>query len=238
MYVFTRVPQTASGETTTVPLLIAVGEQFVLTISREKLDLLEKFFSGKFDIYTTQKTKLLLQILFELTHVYQTSLTAINRRVRSTSVNLDRVSNDDVRQFVAFEITTNDFLDALVPTEVLLRNIVTGKFFRLFEDDRELMDDLVLGTRQGIELGRASLKTITNIRGAYSTIMTNNLNRVIKLLTALTIVFTIPTMIASLYGMNVPLPFSGSAAAFWVILLLTALVSAAVLGLFARNRWL
>lgn len=238
MYVFTRVPQIEGDETTTVPLLVAIGEQFVLTVSSRTPQLLEKFLSGKIDVYTTQKTKVLLQILFELMHSYQSSLTAINRRVRSTSVSLSRVSNEDIRQFVVFEITINDFLDALVPTEVLLRNIVTGKFFRLFEDDRELVDDLVLATGQGIELGRASLKTISNIRGGYSAIVTNDLNRVIKLLTALTIVFTIPTMIASFYGMNVPLPLAEARSAFWMILLVTAIVSAAVLGLFARNRWL
>ncbi len=237
-YIFTRAPQKEGDETTTVPLLIVVGEQFVLTVSRRKLDLLEKFFSGKIDVYTTQKTKVLLQILFELMHAYQSSLTAINRRVRATSVSLTHVSSDDIRQFILFEITLNDFLDALVPTGALLRSILTGRLSRLFESDRELMDDLVLAAGQGIDLCRASLKTITNIRGGYSAIVTNDLNRVIKLLTALTVVLTIPTMIASLYGMNVVLPLGESRGAFWIILLVVLLVSAAVLGLFARKRWL
>ncbi len=238
VYVFTRVPQTDGDEAVTVPLLVAVGEQFVVTVSRRRLHLLEKIFSGKIDVYTTQKTKVLLQILFELMHAYQSSLTAINRRVRATSVSLSRVSSDDIRQFVVFEITLNDFLDALVPTGALLRNIGTGKFFGLVEDDRELMDDLVLATEQGIELCRASLKTITNIRGGYSAIVTNDLNRVIKLLTALTIVLMIPNLVASLYGMNVALPFAGNPGAFWILTFIIALVSAGVLGLFVHNRWL
>ncbi|MDP3735551.1 MAG: magnesium transporter CorA family protein [bacterium] len=238
VYVFTRVPDSDGDETVTVPLLIAVGEQFVLTVSGRTLHLLERILSGKIDVFTTQKTKVLLQILFELMHSYQSSLTAINRRVRATSVSLARVSSDDIRQFVVFEITLNDFLDALVPTGALLRNIGTGKFFGLFEDDRELMDDLVLATGQGIELCRASLKTITNIRGGYSAIVTNDLNRVIKLLTALTIVLMIPNLVASLYGMNVALPLGESRGAFWIIMLVIAFVSAGALGLFARNRWL
>ncbi len=237
-YVFTRVPKNDGEETSTTPLLVALGPDFVLTITREHIPFLKAFRTGGKSFYTTQKIKLFLQLFFQIMHTYNSFLVGINKRVRAVSVNVERVQNREIMQFVRFESTVNDFLAALVPTNALLQNLLSGKYFRLYEEDEDLVEDLQLANVQLIELGKTTLTTIVNIRDAYSTIMTNNLNRVIKLLTALTIVFTIPTMIASFYGMNVPLPFSDSPSAFWLIIGFVALISVAILGLFARNRWL
>jgi len=82
------------------------------------------------------------------------------------------------------------------------------------------------------------MRSIRNVREGYSTIMSNNLNRVIKILTALTIVLTVPTIIASFFGMNIKLPLAESSDAFLIVMGGTILISAGVLALFLKNRWL
>ena len=237
-YIFTRIPYSEKSKVSTMPVLVALGKDFLITISQQPLPLLDKFINGEVDFYTTQKTKLLLQIFSEINASYNVFLNNINRRVRAMSIELEKINNKDIVQFVTFEGNINDFLSALVPTNAILKNILSGKFLKLYEKDEELTEDLFLANGQFIESCRTILKTIVNVREAYSTIMTNNLNRVIKLLTALTIILTVPTIIASFYGMNVRLPFADNPLAFFVILGLTILISVFLLAIFIKNHWL
>lgn len=237
-YVFTRVPVQEEMHTTTTPLLIAVGKNFVLTISRHPLPFLKKFQEGGIEFTTTQKTKLFLQIFSEINTTYSSFINTIARNVRGVTVRLERIGNKEVQQFVMFESSLNDFLAALVPTNTSLNNLLSGKFLQLFEQDHDLMEDILLSNRQLIELCQSNMRSIRNVREGYSTIMTNNLNRVIKILTALTIVLAVPTITASFYGMNVRLPLADSPDAFLVVLGITLLASLGVLALFLKNRWL
>ena len=170
--------------------------------------------------------------------MYSSFINNIAKNVRGVTVRLENIGNKEIKQFVMFEGSLNDFLAALVPTNTLLNNLLSGKFLQLYEQDHELVEDLMLSNHQLIELCQSNMRSIGNVREGYSTIMSNNLNRVIKILTALTIVLTVPTIVASFYGMNVRLPLADSPDAFLVVLGVTILVSVAVLALFLKNRWL
>jgi magnesium transporter len=125
-----------------------------------------------------------------------------------------------------------------VPANNVLTKLLSGRFFKLYENDQDLIEDLSLAENQLVDLCRSTLKTIVNIRNAYSTIMTNNLNRVLKMLAALTVVLTIPTIIGSFFGMNVAIPLSSKPQAFWVILASSIILSLLALVVFFRNKWL
>ena len=236
-YVFARFPLRENGRVVTTPLLIVVGNDFLLTVCLRALPFFERFANGKIEFSTIQKTKLFIQIFAEIVADYNHFVTEIGRKVR-VSVDFDHIDNRDIVQFVLFESVLNDFISSLLPTQAILNNILSGRQLQMLEEDQEPVEDLFLGIGQLVERSKATLKTIVNIREAYSTIVANNLNRVIKLLTALTIVLTIPTMIASFYGMNVALPYSQSPLAFWGVIAGTIGISLAVLAIFARNRWL
>ncbi|KXK10525.1 MAG: Zinc transport protein ZntB [Microgenomates bacterium OLB23] len=128
-------------------------------------------------------------------------------------------------RFVELEGTLNDFRPALVRTNNILESLTSGRHLTFRENDRDLIEDIVLSNRQLIEQTDDSIRTIKNVREAYTTIMTNNLNQVIKLLTSLTVIFTIPTMIASLYGMNVSLPLGDHPLAFLFVIGIIATVT-------------
>lgn len=237
-YIFTRAPYEIEQEISTLPLLIAIGDEFILTLSPKKLSFLEQFQKNQVDFYTTQRTKLFIQLFFAINSRYNTLLTNIGRRVREARVRIRKISKKDIVQFVNFESILNDFLASLVPTKNMIQKILSGSHLKLYEEDKELVEDLFLANGQLIESCKSTLKNITNIRGAYSTIMTQDLNRIIKLLTSLTILLTIPTIIASIYGMNVPLPFQESPLAFVGIMGVTVLISAILLFVFIKNEWI
>ncbi|MBI2013201.1 MAG: magnesium transporter CorA family protein [Candidatus Colwellbacteria bacterium] len=237
-YVFTRVPYGEETRISTAPLLIVIGENFVLTLSLKPLPFLEEFLTGKVDFSTTQKTKLFLQIFSQIVSTYNNSLTQISRRVRGVGIRLEEIKNKDIAQLVGFEGVLNDFLAALVPTNAILTNLLPGRFIALYEEDKDLVEDFSLGIGQLVETCKSNLKTMVNIREAYSTIVTNNLNRIIRLLTALTVIIAIPTMVFSLFGMNVALPGTHSPHAIFWILSGTGLVTILLLIAFIKNRWL
>jgi magnesium transporter len=237
-YVFTRIPYDEDGKIFTLPILLMVGEDFVATITRKPLPFLNKFIKGKIKFFTTQKTKLFLQLFAEINASFNSHLTGISRRVRTMTFDLEKINNKDIIQFVHLEGYLNDFISALVPTNTILNNLLSGKYLKLYEEDKDLTEDLLLANGQFIESCKAILKNIVNIREAHSTIVTNNLNRVIKLLTALTVILTVPTIIASIYGMNVKLPFADNPWAFFLVVGITLLTSAVFLFVFIKNNWL
>lgn len=237
-YIFTRVPGRENEDGSTTPVLVAIGKDFIVTVSEKMLPPLEKFTKGEVDIFTTQKTRLFLQILSEINQAYNSTITRMNKNVRSTGIQLNKMENKTIMQFVNYERVLNDFLGALVPTNALLQKLLSGKFLTLYEKDKDLTEDLVLSNGQLVELCRTNLSSIGNIREAYSTIMTNDLNRVIKLLTSLTVIVTIPTMIASIYGMNIRLPISDSPLAFIQILGVIFSITFILLVIFIKKRWI
>lgn len=237
VYIYTRFPHEAGGTIATAPFLIAIGEDFLCTVSGAPLPLLGTFTGGRIDFVTTQKTKLLLQLFTELHATYQRFLTQIRRSVRSSSVRLERIENEDIAQFVHYEMVLSDFLSALMPSRSVLETLLSSKAVTLYEEDRDLVEDLLLSSGQLIDQARSVQQSIVYIREAYSTIMTNNLNRVIKLFTALTVLLTVPMVVSSFYGMNVALPGASEPWMFAVLFGGTLAAIAVLLVIFTRNRW-
>lgn len=238
VYIFTRTPQKLEEKIITLPLLIIIGPDFVMTVSKSKNIILDKFLNNELEFTTTQKTQLVLKFLSEIIKNYNGFLTGISRSVRETSDKFTRVNDKIIISFVGMEEVLNDFLLGLTHTNPALQNIISGKLIKLYDQDKELMEDLVLNSNQLIELCKSTLKNIVNVREAYSTVATNELNRVIKLFTSLTVILTIPTIIASLYGMNVALPLSQHHNAFWLVVLGTGGIVSIISFIFIRNRWL
>lgn len=239
-YLFTRfVYSDDKLQIDTMPLLIIMSDSVFITVSSKKLPQLESMLSGRFDVITTQRTKLLLQLLNRVIDGYDLQLTAIGRQIKATRSRLRRetIRNQDFVNFVAIEDQLDDFLSSLAPTNAILRRLLTGKHVNLYDEDKDLLEDLLLNNEQSIESSRTNIKTIVNIREAYSTIMGNNLNQVVRQLTVLTVIMTVPTIVSGIYGMNINLPFAHASWAFGFVLLVIIIISVLLLTLFRRQRW-
>jgi magnesium transporter len=238
VYIFSRIPLKEKGLITTTPFLIILNKNFLFTLSEDGFAPIDRILAGKVPVKTAQKLDLLILLLKEVVASYYRHLTDINRKVRKIRASIERISAKDIIQFVDYEQVLNDFISALVPMSANMKLLLSGKAIKLEEESEESIEDLFLSTEQLLETAKTTLKTIVNIREAYSTIMSHDLNRTMKILTSLTIIVTVPTMISSFYGMNIPLPFMHSP---WSFLLLLALSLGAVfllVILFRRNRWL
>ncbi len=240
-YVFMRYTYNNDGRLFTAPVALIVGPKAFITIAPQPFPNLELFTKGKLEVFTTQRAKLFLQVMRHITNTYNIGLNTINRQIRGAraGLNVTSISNRNFVQFVVIEDVLNDYLSELMPTNNMLTNLLAGKHsLSFYEEDRDIIEDLVLGTRQSIESSKSNLKTIVNIREAYSNIMTNNLNRQIKLLTSLTIILMVPNVIAGFFGMNVPIPLQDYPWAFPAIVLATLGLCSYLIWLFNRRGWL
>lgn len=238
VYVFIRMPEYRDERMVTVPVLLAMGQDFFLTVWDTEPTFMEKFIGGQEPYSTEQRSQLLMKILGQVNSMYQGSITEISRSVRATMADLGKVANKDILSLVSFEGILNDFLGALVAMHTHLGGLMSGKHIKTYVEDEDLYEDVLLQSGQIIETCKSVLKTTGNYRNAYTVIVNNNLNAIVKFLTAATVVLAVPTAIFSFYGMNVQLPLDGSPGAWLVILSITAILGAALVALFSRNRWL
>lgn len=239
MYFFTRYPFDEKDEDSgTAPLLIVVGESFVLTLALREVPQFIPFIEGKVEVVTTQKAKFFIQIMDSITTSYEKELVRFRKSVQKDRARLRNIGSREIERLVDFETDLNDIIAALMPTNTSLQHVTQGNYMQLYNEDVELMQDLMIANNQLIDSARSVLKTIQNIRTATEAILTNKLNITIRTLTILTILLTIPTIIASLYGMNVPLPLGSHPYAFLLVLgVILATVGVVVL-LFKHHKWL
>ena len=237
-YFFTRYPYNEQTEDTdTAPLLIVVGETFVLTITQRDVPQLQVLFEGKEIVHTTQKTKLFIRIMQAITVSYEKQLVRLRKAVQKDRLHLRKIGNQEIVRFVNYEHKLNDIIAAVLPTNFALQQVLAGSYMQIYKDDRELVEDLRVDNTQVVESARSLLKTIQNVRSATEAILTNSLNNRIKTLTVLTILLTIPTIVSSLYGMNVPLPLQDQPLAFAFVLMVVVFVMAIGAWYFKKRDW-
>ncbi len=118
-----------------------------------------------------------------------------------------------------------------------LQQVTKGNYIQLYNEDVELMEDLMIDNNQLLDSARSVLKTIQNVRTASEAILTNKLNTTIRTLTILTVLITIPTVISSLFGMNVALPLSEHPYAFWLIVVLIMAIVSLLVWAFKKYEW-
>lgn len=239
LYIYVRYSRPKGEQTSTHPILIVVLPDMLLTISRIEAEPINNLVeSGK--LVTTQKVKMVLQILEEMNKGYRRHLNFVTKNILSTRTRLQHatISNDDILNFIDIEEDLNEFLAALQPYGILLHSLLNGKYMKLHEEDEELIEDLQLSASELVELTKSRLKTIQNIRDAYNTIATNNLNKVFKRLTSIAIFLSIPTIVGGFYGMNVALPYESSPNAFYFVAAITVTIMIGFIAFFYKKRWL
>jgi len=239
LYIYVRYCRPAGESTSTHPLLIVVMPDMLMTVSRIESEPVSKLIESGRSV-TTQKLKTMLQILEELNRGYRKHLNTVTRDIVFTRKRLQRkiVSNDDILNFIDVEEDLNEFLAALQPYGIVLHALLNGRYVKLHEEDKDLIEDLQLSASELMELTKSRLKTIQNIREAYNTIATNNLNKVFKRLTSISIFMAIPTIIGGFYGMNVALPFADNPQAFSIVAGFTVFIMTLFVIYFRRKKWL
>jgi magnesium transporter len=236
-YFITRLPDTDDDfNDFTTPILFALGNEHIVTVSRDSLGRLWQPFIDKTETSTTQKTKFFMLMVDAIVRQYQTRVSSINRQMRAATSDVTNLRPRDIGIFVEYERKLNDYLDALLPTNTALEKLLGGKLIRLYEDDRDLVEDLSIDLEQLSSRCKSLLRTITNVRDSYRAVMDTRLNETIRILTVITLGLTIPTMMAGLYGMNVDLPGQNNPNMFWIVVGISVAASASLSVYFMKKR--
>lgn len=238
IYFITRLPDTDDDfNDFTTPILFAIGREYTVTFSRDPLGRLWQPFVDRTVISTTQKTKFFMMMVDAIVRQYQTRVASINRQMRAVSTDITNLRSADIAVFVEYERKLNDYLDALIPTNIALEKLLGGKIIPLYEDDRDIVEDLSIDLEQLSARCKSLLRTITNVRDSYRAVMDTRLNETIRLLTVITLALTIPTMLAGLFGMNVALPVDvNSPLIFWLIVVASVVAALGLSLYFMRKR--
>jgi magnesium transporter len=236
-YFITRLPGTDDTfNDFTTPILFALGSEYIVTVSRESLGRFWQPFIDKNIAPTTQQTKLFLTMVDAIAKQYQTRVTSINRQMRAATSDVTNLHSKDIAAIVQYERKLNDYLDALIPTNTSLENLLGGGLLRLYEDDRDLVEGLSVDVEQLIARCKSLLRTINNVRDSYRAVMDTRLNETIRLLTVITLALTIPTMLAGLFGMNVAIPGGDYPYTFWIVLAISAALALGLGYYFLKRR--
>ncbi len=219
-YIFVRYAHAKDGEIDTSPLLIIFANEHIITVSPSHLPALDAFKRGRIAAATTQRAKLVLLILSQISDHYDTYINQTNRKIKAIRSRLrgQTITNQDLIDFVTIEDELNEFLASLLPNNATLRRLLVGRHIPLFEEDQDIVEDLLLNNEQSIEAIRSNLRSIANMRDAYSAISSNNLNRVLTILTVATILISVPSIAMGIYSLNIPLPFQHTQWIFWVVM--------------------
>ncbi len=238
-YVFSRYCRPEDPDIPTEPILIVYTGTGIVTVMRSNDNVLEQLLNGTVPVLTTQKTKTFLHILEQINRSYRLQLNIVAKQILRfrSQLRQTEVSSVDIIRFIELEEDLNEFLSALQPQGLVLNALESGKYMRLYDDDRDLFEDIMLSTNELIELCKSRLRSVVNIRQAYDAIATNNLNKTFRRLTSIAIFLTVPTIIGGLFGMNVPLPFQHYRYAFIVVLLLIIISMYLFFRYFRRRNW-
>ena len=236
-YFITRLPDTDNDfNDFTTPILFALGDKYIATISRDSMGRLWQPFIDRTTAPTTQKTKFFILMMEAIVRQYQTRVANINRQMRAATDDVRNLRSRDIATLTEYERKLNDYLDALQPTNTAIEKLLGGRLLPLYEDDHDLVEGLSIDLEQLMSRCKSLLRTITNVRDSYRAVIDTKLNETVRILTVITLALTIPTMMAGLYGMNVELPGEHWPHMFWAVIGISALSAISLSFYFLKKR--
>jgi magnesium transporter len=223
---------------TTIPLGIIIADTLVVTVGNIQSPILDDFIAGKVrHFHTAKKTRFIFQIFYRNASSYLNHLRQIEKSISRIEVELHRsMKNEELFQMMELEKSLIYFSTSLKSNEAVLERILRTKPLKMYDDDAEFLEDVIIENKQAMEMSQIYLHILNGMTGAFATIISNNLNIVMKFLASITIIIAIPTMIASFYGMNVvDIPISKTPLAFEIIFGISFMTSV-LLGLFMWRK--
>jgi magnesium transporter len=225
----------------TIPLGIILNENYIVTVCLEHNNVIDDFVREHVrNFYTFKRTRFLFQIFFRTAALFLKYLRLIDRKTNEIERELHQsMKNKELIKLLSLEKSLVYFSTSLRANEKVMEKILRmrGKtntevqLIKMYPDDEELLEDVIIENKQAIEMAHIYSNILSGMMGAFASVISNNLNIVMKLLASITIVLALPTMIASFFGMNVALPFQADPNGFLIVtcIAITASVVAVIL---------
>jgi len=224
---------------TTLPLGIILTKDIIITVclwdTNEVLDL----FKGKIkNLPTENRRRFILHLFHRTAFFYLKYLKEINKKSNEVETELHRsMKNEELIKLLDIEKSLVFFTTSLRSNELMMERLSKIRTLELNEDDKDLLDDIIVDNKQAIEMANIYSNILSGMMDAFASVISNNLTIVMKFLTSITIILMLPTLVASIYGMNVELPFQHSFHAFFITIGLSLCLSSVGVLIFLKNRW-
>lgn len=212
---------------TTMPIgMIVVRDDYFITVSLKDNEIIKEIEkSVNRNIITYKKSRLIFQILFQNAAKFLQLLKQINKETEiAENVLKKSMKNKELLKLLSLEKSLVYFTTSLKSNEVVMEKTLRGKIIKLYDEDEDILEDAIIENKQAIEMAKIYSDILNGTMDAYASIISNNLNGVMKFLTSITIVLSIPTMIASFWGMNVRVPMQDNPWGFIIIMTVSVLL--------------
>lgn len=224
----------------TIPMGIITTEEVIITVCLEDTTVLNAFMDGRVrDFHTYMKTRFILQILYKNASLYLQYLRVIDKKSGVIGEKLHKsTKNRELIELLELEKSLVYFTTSLRSNEMVLEKLMRNERIKKYPEDTELLEDVIIENKQAIEMANIYSGILSGTTDAFASIISNNLNIVMKFLATITIVMSIPTMVASFYGMNVStrgMPFAESPHGFSIVLGLTLALTLVVAWIFSKK---
>ena len=217
---------------TTMPIgIIFVRDEFLITVSIKENDIINKIeqFVGK-KVTTYKKSQFLFQVYYENSSAYLNMLKTINKKTEDIEKALKKnLKNDELLKMLSMEKSLVYITTSLKSNEIVMEKTLRGRIIKLYEEDEDLLEDAIVENKQAIEMSKIYSDILNETMDMYASIISNNINDIMKVLTSITIILAIPTLVASLWGMNVYVPFQTYQYGFLVLIGISFVVTLTVM---------
>ena len=225
----------------TIPLGIIMLDNAILTVCTAQTKILNDFIVGHIkDFYTFMKTRFLLQILYKNATYYLLYLRRINKMTSIIEREIyNSMQNKELIQLLELEKSLVYFSTSLKAIELVLNKMVRTPSIKRYEEDEDLLEDVIVENRQALEMATIYGDILSRIMDAFSAIISNNQNTVMQFLTVVTLIMAIPTIVSGFFGMNVPgIPFENNPNGFWITMLITCIICLVITFFMSRKKFL
>lgn len=224
----------------TIPLSIVLCNDTIITVCLEDTPVLTAFMDGRVrNFYTHMKTRFIFQILYRNATLYLNYLRIIDRRSDSIEQKLHEATrNKELIELLELEKSLVFFTTSLKANEIVLEKLLKFSAIKKYPEDEDLIEDVIVENKQAIEMANIYSGILSGTMDTFASVISNNQNSVMKFLTTITIVLSIPTMIASFYGMNVKsfsMPFADSEWGFPIVIGISLIISLIIAFIFRKK---
>lgn len=223
----------------TIPLGMIVAKNCFITVCLKDNPIFHLFKQNKVkQFYTNKKTRFSLQILYLMATTYLKYLKQISKKTDSIEKELHQsMKNKELFSLLNLEKSLVYFTTSLKSNNIVLQKMLKFNYLKMYEDDQELLEDVIIENQQAIEMAETHTSILSGMMDAFASVISNNVNIVMKFLTSITIIMSLPTMVASFYGMNVSIPFQDYPYSFFVAIIISFILSSITAVIFWKKRF-
>lgn len=209
----------------TIPICIILTHNHIVTVNSFDNGAIKKFLNSFQKRQPDKRNLMVLKIFEKVVANFMDYLKEVNQRRNLLEQKLyDANRNEELLELVRIQKSLVYFVTALRSNELLMMKLERTNFLGLNEEEREILSDLIVDNSQALEMANIYTDILTSTLDAFASIIANNQNEVLKRLTTLTLILTVPTLIASIYGMNTPIPYRNSPYTFWIPVIISFII--------------